>query len=213
MYPELYQYLLLHNNLPIPGIGTFSVERTPARMDFPNRLIHAPAYQVSLREQTASPSGYFYYWLGKALQVSDLDAVIRFNDFVFELKRQISAGNTINWQGVGTVKKGLSGGIQFEPAIQGIYEDPVPAEKVLREKAEHIVRVGEEERTATEMENILARPADKKSGWWAYAGILALLSVIFIGWYLSENGLETDSVANTQKLVPAEAVSTYRVQP
>ena len=213
MYPELYQYLLLNKQLPVPGIGTFSLERTPARIDFPNKLMYPPAYHFSLQENAVSPSRIFFNWLGKALHVSDRDAIIRFNDFSFDMKKQIGEGDIINWNGVGTIKKGLAGEIKFIPAEQMISEDPVPAAKVLREKAEHTMRVGEDERTVAEMEQMLSHQEEKRSWWWVYALAAGLLAVIFTGWYLSQNGVETGSVANTKKLVPAEAAATYKALP
>jgi hypothetical protein len=42
MYAELYQYLLLHNKLPVPGIGTFLLEKSAAQGDFANKRINAP---------------------------------------------------------------------------------------------------------------------------------------------------------------------------
>ncbi len=213
MYRELYEYLLLHKQLTMPGIGTFSLERTPARIHFPDKLVYPPVYNIKLSENTVSPPGQFYQWLGGALHITDRDAVIRFNDFVFEMKKQIGEGDTIHWSGVGTVKKGLAGEIRFLPDEPAVREDPVTAEKLLREKAEHWVKVGETEKTSAEMEAMLALPEEKKSWWWVYALGVGLLAVIFTGWYLSENGLATGSVANSRKLVPVESTASYRSLP
>lgn len=213
MYLELYQYLLLHKQLPVPGIGTFSLDRTPARIDFPNKLMYPPVYAFNLQESPGIPAKSFFHWLGRALHVTDRDAVIRFNDFAFEMKKQIAEGDLINWNGVGTIIKGLAGEIKFIPAEPAFKEQPVPAAKVLREKAEHTVRVGEEEKTSVEMEEMLALPAEKRSWWWAYALVAGLLATLFIGWYLSENGIDTRATANTKKLVPVESASTYKALP
>lgn len=213
MYPVLFEYLLLYKRLPVPGIGTFLLERAPARIDFPNKLMYPPVYSITLIENNGMPAGNFFQWLGRMLRISDREAVIRFNDFAFEMKKQIGEGDVINWNGVGTVKKGLAGEIRFIPGAVVITEDPVPAARVLREKAEHMVRVGEEEKTAAEMQEILAHQEQTKSWWWVWALAAGLLMVVFTGWYLSEHGVLTGSVANTQKLVPLEATPTYRTIP
>jgi len=205
MYPELYQYFLLHKQLPVPGIGTFLVERKPAQIDFPNKQLLPPLYTIALKAAAPVPSGTFFNWLGSALGISQMDAVIRFNDFVFDLKKQVEKGHTVNWSGVGSIKKGLAGEIKFTPHEIAVSEQPVPAVKVLREKAEHTVRVGEDERTSVEMEEMLAKPEEKRSNWWALALVLGLLAIIFIGWYFSEHGVEISSAANSKKLTPAEA--------
>jgi hypothetical protein len=137
-----------------------------------------------------------------------MDAVIRFNDFVFEMKKQVDRGGTINWRGVGTIKKGLGGEIKFQPHEPVFTEQPVPAEKVLREKAEHTVRVGEEEKTSAEMEEMLAKPEENKPYWWAHALVIGLLAIVFIGWYFSEHGVDLSATANSKRLVPGDTPSS-----
>ncbi len=56
MYGELYQYLVLHKQLNIPGIGTFLVERKPADIDFVNKVVNPPAYTVALHHGNATTS-------------------------------------------------------------------------------------------------------------------------------------------------------------
>jgi hypothetical protein len=76
-----------------------------------------------------------------------------------------------------------------------------------------MVRVGEDERTSTQMTEMLNQPDEKKSYWWAYALAIALLAIMFIGWYVSEHGVDISSAANGQKLVPQEARDTYKILP
>lgn len=211
MYPELYQYLLLNKNLPVPGVGTFLLERKPAQVDFPNRQVLPPVYSLALDTTNDHPSKKIFNWLATALGITPHDAVIRYNDFAFGMKKQVEAGDVIDWAGVGVLKKGLAGELRFNPSVPSVQELPLPAIKVLREKAEHTVRVGEEEKTAAEMETMLAQAPEKKSYWWAYALIIGLLSLVFIGWYLSEHGVDTLSVANGKKLVPAEETPSYKL--
>ena len=213
MYAELYQYLILHKQLSIPGIGLFSLERKPAKGDFLNRQIHPPVYSVALQTRTDPPAMSFFRWLGAALGISDRDAVVRFNDFAFDLKKHITGGDRINWKGVGTLTRGPEDAIEFTPWIQVSPEKPVHAEKLIRENAEHMVRVGEEERTSAEMTEMLSKPAEKKSYWWVYALALCLVAIMFIGWYLSEQGVTISSAANTNRLTPAEAGTTYKILP
>lgn len=214
MYTELFQYLIQHKQLHVPGIGTFLLERKPATTNFPERKIEAPAYSFSLQPGGSSASKKFFTWLGNVLQVSERDAVIKFNDFAFELKRQVAAGEIITWNGVGHLSKGLAGDIKFVPGEYSSVELPVAAEKVMRGKAEHMVRVGENEKTSAEMTELLNQPDEEKSYWWAYALLVAALSVIFIGWYFSENGVGLSSTSNTKKAIPEEAkLNTYRILP
>ncbi|HUR64755.1 MAG TPA: hypothetical protein VMZ03_00260 [Chitinophagaceae bacterium] len=213
MYPELYQYLLQYKQLTVPGIGTFLVERKPARVDFPNKQIFPPVFSISMQQPGNFPARDFFAWLSKMLGISDRDAIVRFNDFAFDMKKQVDSGDAIDWTGVGMIRKGLAGEIKFVAAGPLINEEPIPAAKVLRENAEHTVRVGEEEKTSVQMAEMLAQPGEKKSYWWALPLVMVLLAVIFIGWYLSEHGMETASSSNRKKLVPAENLTTYKVLP
>jgi len=211
MYGELYQYFIQHKQLNVPGIGTFLLERKPAVADFPNRIINAPTYSIALQPSQASPSKNFFSWLSETYRISERDAVIRFNDFVFDMKQQLSRGQTIAWEGVGKLSTGLGGEIKFDPALDGVaLESPVKAEKVIREKSEHTVRVGEEERTAAQMIELLNQPVYKKKYWWAWALVIALLVTMFLGWYFSVYGLKSTSAGNTQKVKTEEPGTTYK---
>lgn len=214
MYVELYQYLLQHYKLPVPGIGTFLLEKTPARIEFTNKRVNPPAYAISLRPVAISPATNFFNWLANALQITEDDAALKFNEFAFEIKKQVDNGDTINWSGVGTITKGLDGEVKLSSAVSSsTYEVPVAAVKVIREKAEHAVRVGEDEKTSAEMVKMLSHTEAKKSYWWAYALCTALLAFIFIGWHFSQHGINVSSTANNQFLIPSESTTTYKILP
>ena len=214
MYEKLYQYLLQHNKLPVPGIGTFLLEKIPARVEFSNKRINPPAYTISMKSAATSPTTNFFSWLANALDLGERDAILKFNDFAFDLKKQVENGDTINWNGVGTITKGLGGEIKFSSDVISIaYETPVAAEKVIREKAEHNVRVGEDQRTSAEMVEMLSHPEANKSYWWAYALAIALAAFVFIGWHFSQNGISVSSTSNNQVLVPSVTNTTYKILP
>lgn len=210
MYPELYRYFIQHKNLHLPGIGCFVLERKPAEADFINKCIHPPVFTVALHTDAIKPSSKFYIWLAAAFNISEKEAIIRFNDFVFDLKKQISEGAKIEWSGMGTISKGLGDSIRFvneelKPTLQ-----PVHAEKIIREKAEHAVLVGERERTSVEMTEYFSNPESKKNYWWVLPLSIALLAFMFIGWYLSGKGLNTSSLGNGNKLPKIEAKDSYK---
>ncbi|HEV7779943.1 MAG TPA: hypothetical protein VGO58_01690, partial [Chitinophagaceae bacterium] len=129
MYPELYQYLIQHKELPVPGIGTFLLERKPALVDFPSKRINPPSYVLSLQAGSYMPGQRFFSWLAASLGITDREAIFRFNDFAFDMKKQISDGAVINWEGVGVLNKGLGGDVKFNPSVTELVpERPVPAE-------------------------------------------------------------------------------------
>ncbi len=214
MYNQLYQYFIQHKELSVPGIGTFLLERKPAAVDFPNKLIMPPSYSVNLQFPSAAPSTGFFSWMANTLQISDREAVVRFNDFAFEMKQQVLNGTVINWNGIGSLHKGLAGEVKFDAALKEIaFEKPLRAEKVIREVSDHFVRVGEDERTSAQMAEILNKEEEKKATWWAWALVAGILAIIFLGWYFSVNGVSVLSTANTIKSVPAETNTSYQLIP
>lgn len=214
MYETLYEYLVLHKELSVPGVGTFVVHRNSPVIDFPDKKINPPAYYISLQFPAAAPSVSFFSWLGKALHISDREAVIHFNDFAFDLKKQISGGSSIEWNGIGLLSKGLSGDVKLTPPGEIILEKPVAAQKVIRENAEHSVRVGEEEKTSVQMTELLGkREMENRSNWWALALVTGFIILVFMGWYFSKNGISVSSTGNTLRTTPAETGSTYQLIP
>jgi len=212
MFGELYQYLVLHKQLNIPGIGTFLVERKPADIDFVSKIAYPPAYSISLHHGNVTASKKIFSWLSDVFNISERDALSRFNDFAFELRDKVMAGDKLQWDGVGVLSKGLAGEIRFDASLKGMsIGEPIPANKVIRENAQHIVRVGEDEKTSTEMMERLNPVKEKRSYWWAAALIIGLLACVFIAWYFSTRGLNTGSAGNQQKLEPQKESSTYKL--
>jgi len=201
--------------LSVPGVGTFSLQKKPAEVNFPDKIIFPPVYSFLLQEDNTLPSNEIYNWLSNALHISSEDAILRFNDFVNQMKKQLNEGDIIEWKGVGTISKGFAGSTIFYPSTKSsLIEKPVPANKVIREKSDHMVRVGEDEKTSEEMTDYFNRPVQRKSIWWSSALIIGIATTIFIGWYLSEKGISLSATANNTKLIPGETESsTYKTLP
>jgi hypothetical protein len=212
MYGELYQYLVLHKQLNIPGIGTFQVERKPADIDFIGKVVNPPAYTVALHHGNTTASKKVFSWLSDAFNISERDALSRFNDFAFELRDKVMAGDKLQWDGVGVLSKGLAGEIRFDASLKGMtIGEPIAANKVIRENAQHTVRVGEDEKSSTEMMERLVPAEEKRSYWWAAVLIIAVLAFIFIAWYISARGLNPTSTGNQQQLEPQKEAATYKL--
>ncbi|HYM94457.1 MAG TPA: hypothetical protein VET23_09985 [Chitinophagaceae bacterium] len=214
MYDALYQFLIQQNELSIPGIGAFSVQRKPAQADFTDKSIHSPQYEITLNPAASSPSKKIFTWLADFYNISEREAVIRFNDFVFDMKNKIEEGKEINWKNLGLLSEGREGKIIFTPFQNDMpKEGSVEAQKIIREHAEHIVLVGEKERTSFEMEEMLRKPEPKRTYWWVYALAVVVLIVVFICWYFSEYGMNVSSTANKQKIISGKEEATYTILP
>ena len=203
MYTALYRYFLVNRNLSVPGIGTFLLFRQPAEIDFREKQIKSPAYSVTFSNQSQNPGNDFFQWLSVALDTNSREAVIRFNDFVFDLKKQIQQGANIDWKGMGTLSRGLAGDVKFIPVKPLQQGSPVHAEKLIRENAEHTVRVGEDHKSSTEMTKLLTQSTSSRSFWWVAALIVGVLALSFTVWHIvSNDGM--DKTSNKQPITPIE---------
>ena len=209
MYDELYQLLILNKELSIPGIGIFSVNRKPAEANFLEKLIHPPVYSITLQKESGTPSKNFFARLAELLNIADGEAIVRFNDFAFDLKKKITDGNEVIWNGIGTLSMSKSGNVKFSSSNIPAVEESVAVEKVLREHAQHSVLVGERERTSVEMTELLSQPETKKSKWWiaALITLVALLAVVF--WIFSKNEWTISATSNQQTISPGQEEPSF----
>jgi hypothetical protein len=212
MYSDLYEYLILNNRLNVPGIGTFLLERKPAVTDLTHRQVNPPAFTIGFTDSNETPTRKFFYWLADRLGIHYHEAIVRFNSFVYDLRAQLTAGNKITWSNVGTLSKSISGNVRFESALEYQYFDhPVSAARIIREKAVHQIRVGEQEKTSEEMIERLHPGQKPLTYWWTPALIAAIVLLIALGLYFSQQGMSASSAGNQQKLSPQESAPTYKV--
>lgn len=214
MYEVLYRYLVKYKKLDLPGIGVLALQMQPAEAEFVDHSFLSPKYFFEFERSYDVPPEKLFSWLATNLTITEQEAVIRFNEFLFDLNRQLKEGRQIHWQKIGSLQKEFSGDIQFIPQhreFPGYVE--VIAEKVKRKNAEHTMLVGEKEKTSTEMKELLY-PADeeKTDKWWVWPLAVILAILIFLGWHFSENN-GTGATGNNSKISPIEAPSGYSLSP
>jgi len=197
MQDTLYEFLLLNKKLSLPGIGTISLCQSSAQHDFSNKQFVAPTSFFSIDPRNDKPSKKLFDWLSSSLGITEWEAIKSVNDFSFDLKKKLSEFGEVSWEKVGVIRRNNNGDLKLDPQNISLQsEPPVIAQKVIRVKAEHIVLVGEKEKTSVEMEEFLVGSRVKKNYTWLIALILTVLAVMFIGWYFSEKGFSTSSAGN-----------------
>jgi hypothetical protein len=200
MYQQLYRYLIQHQQLQLPGIGTLSIQQADAVVNVVDHSITAGTYQVKLhKDNTITVPVKLYNWVAGVFNITEREAIVKYNDFVFDLQRQLQQGATINWQQVGVLSGGLAGDIKFDSAVkQFTTGHAVTAHKVKRDQALHTLRVGEQEKTSAEMIEMLAPQTAPRDTWMIVAYILVGLSLAFVIWYLATQ----HSIGNQTSLFP-----------
>lgn len=200
MYQQLYRYLVQNQQLQLPGIGTLAIQQADAEMNIADHSVTAGTYQLDFhKDNTVTVPAKLYNWLAGVSGITEREAIVQYNDFVFDLQQQLKNGATINWQQVGVLTAGLGGEIKFESAVKQYAAGyAVTAHKVKREQALHTIRVGEQEKTSAEMIEMLAPQTATRDAWMIVAYILLGLSLAFVAWYLATK----QGIGNQTSLFP-----------
>ena len=221
MYELVYKFLVKYRTIELPGIGTFMLRVQPAQSRFVDQSFLPPKYYVEFEQDRAvadvephehatvtqeriAPSRKVFSWIAVSYGLTERDAIIRFNDFLFELRKELDAGKKIVWSGIGTLEKDGDGDIKFAGDKNGLpWLQQTVAKKVIRGNAEHTMLVGETEKTSAQMSEILLNPRsikDKRAYWWVWPLAVIIAIFIFLGWYFSEHGVSGSATGNNHKV-------------
>ena len=221
MYELLYKFLVKYKKIDLPGVGTLTLRVQPAQSRFVDQTFLPPKYYVTFEQdrivanveaheqdtvtqKRIMPSRKVFSWIAVNYGLTEREAVIRFNDFLFDLRNELEAGKKIVWSGIGTLGKEGGDEIKFNadknelPWLQQTF-----AKKVIRENAEHTMLVGETEKTSAQMSEILLNPRsvkDKLAYWWVWPLAVIIAIFIFLGWYFSERGISGNATGNNHKV-------------
>lgn len=215
----LVSYLLQHKSISIPGLGSMYIERIPAQTDFVNRRILPPDYHFRFDKYFDAPDKDFFTYLAKQQNIADYEAIKWYNEWAYELRSKLREGLVVEWEGIGLLKKDISGEIVFESAGRiASLQEPTQANRVIHTHTQHTMLVGDTEVTRkiypndnTVEQNGEAStdeqpmdyppyPEPPKKRWWFFALVVAALalSVIFFRFY--KNGLSTSAAGNQQRI-------------
>ncbi|ULQ54480.1 hypothetical protein [Flavihumibacter fluvii] len=202
----LNNYLYQHKSISIPGLGTLHMDRMPARTDFVNRQILAPFYSFRFDQYFDAPDKDFFGYLANRKQVPDYEAMKWFNEFSLDLRTRIRNREDVIWQGLGSFHAGDNGEIYFksDPAI-GPKIQPVVAERIIRNNAQHQILVGDVERTTTEMPELLTETHVERESWWTYAIIIAAVALSICCYQLFKDKFHLSSFGS-QRNIPTKSM-------
>jgi nucleoid DNA-binding protein len=180
MQQYIRKYFALNKTVALPGIGSFTVETQNAKLDFIEKISYPPKYSVSYNTYDKTDDA-FYDFLSRETGAND--AIERFNYFTQQLKEQLDNHHAVTLNGIGTLAKNEKGySFAADSSVQKYFPNVV-AERVIRQSAQHTVRVGEEHRTSTEMHEHLKRKVIKEDNWIVTALVLGIIGVAAIALY------------------------------
>jgi hypothetical protein len=202
MYILLNNYLFLHKSIPVPGLGTICMESQAATIDASTRTIQPPVYRFRFDKFFDSPDKDLFAYLSAQQKISDYEALRQYNDFAYSLRDRLNYFREAPWEGLGILRKDDSGEIHFETSIQNpSFLRPVPAEKVVRTNAKHMLLVGDRERSNREMSDWFAEePIHGNRLWWLVALVGGIAAALIIMFHFSSSGWNVESTGNQQTI-------------
>jgi hypothetical protein len=200
MYAILNKYLFLNKRIPVSGLGTICLENIPASVDASTRTVQPPSFRFRFDKFYDSPDKNLFAFLSAQQNISDYEALRQYNDFAYSLRDRLNYFREAEWEGLGVLKKDDTGDIHFESlASRPFFLQPVPAEKVVRSNARHMLLVGDRQRSNREMSDWFAEePIHGNRLWWLVALMGGIVAVLVIMFHFSSHGWNVGSTGNQQ---------------
>lgn len=212
MVDLVLRYLSFQKKVSLQGIGTFSVEHLPARLDFPNRLLYAPEFILHYSSSATGSDEQFEHWLQKELNVDREEVKTLQQNLSAEFQRTLSEKGEMTLNGLGVFTKDEQKLLHFSSLYETIKGNPVTAEKIIRKNTSHSILVGEQEKTSAEMTELLTGIKRKPLNFW-WMIVLALFLSAIIGILLFANySPQWSKQGNNQKLKLNEAPPLHKIQ-
>ena len=181
MIQHLVKYFSLHGHLVLPGIGSLVAETQPAKIEFVEKTLHAPQYTITLLNDTRSDDALITF-IASEMKIASADAAKKFKSFIHQLIGTIQAGRNYTIPGLGVLYgNGLGYHFNTEATLQIMYGS-INANKIIRQNVSHNVLVGEDNRTSTEMHQLLQTESASQK-WWIGAVVLGAIGVAAILYY------------------------------
>ena len=199
MFDILTRYLHEYGQLYIPYIGSFEVVEQPARLEFADRLVHPPSFEIRYSEEGRLRDTQVEY-LQEEWDTDGSAVEQRLQQFGRQLKDRL-AGGSFTWPGLGILHY-QQNKVNFEGAPL-VNLSPVEAHKVIREHAQHTVLIGEQEVQSGDAAGYIQGTARKRSVLVLVGWILLGLALLFLAYYFYKEGFRPESSGSRQKAVAA----------
>lgn len=103
------------NTVLIPDLGTFSTQKSNAKVDVVQGVLNPPSKSVTFNPAYYTDDGVLSKYMGKKYKLSPIQANIEINSFVQDVKKRINKKEIVNITSVGKLYKDLEQNWQFVP--------------------------------------------------------------------------------------------------
>ena len=145
MQQHIYKYLLLHQHLSIPALGSFSIEYQPAYYNEATELLFPRRPIIQFNEGPATaPDANLIRFLSDEMKIDEVKAEKDFKNFSIGLIVLMVDQHFIDLYGIGKIKKDINGHLVFLPVSNLIDIIPPlrPGDRfLLGEKAKKIIPI------------------------------------------------------------------------
>ena len=178
MNQYLVKYFALYKKLILPGIGAFNTATQPAQIEFVEKTLHAPAYNITFKQDETADDANFISFLIKETGLDQYEVANRFGHFITQLKEKLQSGIALQLPGLGVLTNNGDHYSFTAETLQQFFPG-IAAERVIRQNAQHSIRVGEDQKTSSEMHEIPHKEV-KEERWWIAAVVLGVIGVAAI---------------------------------
>ena len=173
--------LFQKNKCALAGIGVLSLETGSAETDFANSQIKSPYQRIVFMP---------------AIEANGIEN--NFSEISKKILSELEINNESSLHGIGKFYKDNNQQIQFEPIqLSQIFFQPVTANRIIRENAEHNVLVGDRETNSTVMTEYFTEEPKIIDRWWIWAAGIAAIALLLLGFSFYNNGV---GVANNNRV-------------
>lgn len=195
MYQLLYKYFLINKRLSLPGLGNFTLQETPAALDFVKGVLKAPQSKVGFDNAVANRfDNYLLFYLTKELKMEEGQVVKQLQSFSSSIMRDLEVNNGVELPGIGQLRKNNSEDTESFVFIpdDGLAMNTLSADIKLMNSNDTKANLVElytsgdtliltEETEDDKLEMIVKEK--QEDFWWVYALVVMMMGVGALLWY------------------------------
>ncbi len=192
MFEAFYQQLIINKKVTLPGLGTLTLSRTPAQLNFAQKTFTAPEWVISFVKGNAIVDQKIYALVAQMQGIDEEEAIKRVDKYVFDIKREFSVYKKLELPKIGLLTENNEGAYELknENRLYQYFPD-IAAERVVRENGDKSIFEDAGSTftdAATHTNETLDDASPNKHEWWIDAIILTILAIAAIAYYYFQNG-------------------------